>query len=294
MNKSLFLTIGLFSATTFAQTGKVGINTEKPSATLNVKSKTNDGSKVLELENSQDTKLVSVLDNGNMGIGTQNPTQKLDVIGNIKVSSLSGTGTRPVVASADGILQIGGVVKGLGNQSLETNEQKVTCNNTTKGLYTNTWGRFLCVNNRWIYEGIGFFNNGFATGQETNNWVVRNPYHDYVRIVLNGGELVYQPTYLYTQNPGNSTNYNGSITSTNTNFTLPTSVSEANLHMQRSSKTGELLQFLGNWINIQGPSSSNSYSQNQWLVGREGFNPNGDPISYPYLMIPFFFDVVIK
>lgn len=286
--------MSLCSITAFAQNGRVGINTETPSATLNVKAKTNDGSKVLELENNQTTKLVSVLDNGNTGIGTVTPSQKLEVIGNIKTSSLAGTGTRPVVASADGILQIGGVVKGLGNQSLETSEQKVTCNNTTKGLYTNAWGRFLCVNNQWIYEGIGFFNNGFIDGTGNDGWAKSNPYHDYVRVVLNGGELVYQQTRVYTQNPGRSTNYNGSITGTNTSITLPTSVSGTDIHMQKSSLTSELIYFGGNWINIQGPSHSNNYPQNTWLIGREGGGSNGNYITYPYLMIPFFFDVVIK
>lgn len=289
MTKTLFVMMGLCSATAFAQTGRVGINTEKPTATLNVKAKTNDGSKVLELENNQATKLVSVLDNGNTGIGTTTPSQKLEVIGNIKTSSLSGTGTRPVVASADGVLQIGGVVKGLGNQSLDTSEQKVTCNNTTKGLYTNAWGRFLCVNNQWIYEGIGFFNNGFINDE----WVSRNPYHDYVRVLLNGGELAYQQTRVYTQNPGHGANYNGSITGTNTSITLPTSVSNTDIHMQRSSYTGELIAFYGNWINIQGPSHPRDYPQNTWLIGIEG-GSNGNYITYPYLMIPFFFDVVIK
>lgn len=42
----LFVALALCSVATYAQTGKVGINTETPTATLEVKSKTNDGSQV--------------------------------------------------------------------------------------------------------------------------------------------------------------------------------------------------------------------------------------------------------
>lgn len=40
----------------------------------------------------------------NVGIGTNAPTQRLDVVGNAKVSGLAGTGTRMVVADANGLL----------------------------------------------------------------------------------------------------------------------------------------------------------------------------------------------
>lgn len=39
MKRTLFFVMGLFSITTFAQTGRVGINTEKPRATLDIVSK---------------------------------------------------------------------------------------------------------------------------------------------------------------------------------------------------------------------------------------------------------------
>jgi hypothetical protein len=42
---------------------------------------------------------------GNVGIGTTSPTEKLDVTGNIKSSSLAGTGNRPVYADANGVLK---------------------------------------------------------------------------------------------------------------------------------------------------------------------------------------------
>ncbi|MFB9121180.1 hypothetical protein ACFFUE_08260 [Bergeyella porcorum] len=62
--------------------GKVGVNTETPSATFNVKSKTgnNATTKNFELENADGTKMVTVLDNGKIGIGKDNPEANVDVL----------------------------------------------------------------------------------------------------------------------------------------------------------------------------------------------------------------------
>lgn len=91
MKKTMFFAMGLFSVTAIAQTnpyqGRVGINTETPSASMNIKSKDDDKTpKNLELENQTGTKLVTVLNNGNVGIGTENPSQKLDVVGKVKIT----------------------------------------------------------------------------------------------------------------------------------------------------------------------------------------------------------------
>lgn len=74
--------------------GRVGINTETPSATLNVKSTGDTAStKNLELENSKGTKMVTVLDNGRVGIGTERPQQKLHVEeGAIRITHSSNEG----------------------------------------------------------------------------------------------------------------------------------------------------------------------------------------------------------
>lgn len=45
--------------------------------------------------------------NGKFGINTTTPTVALDVVGNVKISTLAGTGTRTVVAYENGILGIG-------------------------------------------------------------------------------------------------------------------------------------------------------------------------------------------
>lgn len=65
--------------------GNVGINTSTPSATLNVKSlsgRTTSETKNLELENGAGTKLVTVLNNGNVGLGTGAPTMRLNIVNN--------------------------------------------------------------------------------------------------------------------------------------------------------------------------------------------------------------------
>ncbi|WP_255079811.1 complement C1q domain-containing protein [Lacihabitans sp. CCS-44] len=43
--------------------------------------------------------------NGNIGINNISPQEKLHVVGNIRTSSLAGTGLRPVIADANGILK---------------------------------------------------------------------------------------------------------------------------------------------------------------------------------------------
>lgn len=59
--------------------GKVGINTETPEATLQVKS-LQSAKKNLELENSVGKKLVTVTTNGAVGINQSSPTQPLSIV----------------------------------------------------------------------------------------------------------------------------------------------------------------------------------------------------------------------
>lgn len=80
MKKSLIFVGMLALGYANAQEERVGINTETPSATLNIKTKTDATSpKNLELENQGGTKLVTVLNNGNVGIGTDAPLGKLHI-----------------------------------------------------------------------------------------------------------------------------------------------------------------------------------------------------------------------
>lgn len=79
----------MLNAQTDPYEGRVGINTETPEATLTVKSKTGRtrATKNTELQNANDLKLVTVLDNGFVGINQEAPTQRLEVNGNIYANS---------------------------------------------------------------------------------------------------------------------------------------------------------------------------------------------------------------
>lgn len=72
----LKLTIFVFfsCALSFAQQGKVGINTDNPSATLDIVSKANtNATKAFRIGNSSSTELVTVRDNGQVGINQATP-----------------------------------------------------------------------------------------------------------------------------------------------------------------------------------------------------------------------------
>lgn len=89
--KKLFTSAMVLSGiVAFAQhDGKVGINTEIPDATLNVKSKagTDGTTSNLQLQNANNNVLMKVLDNGNVGINTTSPTSKLHINGETKVEN---------------------------------------------------------------------------------------------------------------------------------------------------------------------------------------------------------------
>lgn len=80
MKKSMILLGMLSIGYAHAQEERVGINTETPSATLNVKTQTDSKSpKNLELESQAGTKLLTVLNSGKVGINKPNPVAALDV-----------------------------------------------------------------------------------------------------------------------------------------------------------------------------------------------------------------------
>lgn len=83
LNISALCFLGFGSLAYGQYEGRVGINTETPAATIDIKSKTGTDAttKNLELQNANGTKLVTVLDNGYVGIGTETPAVELSVIG---------------------------------------------------------------------------------------------------------------------------------------------------------------------------------------------------------------------
>ncbi|MDN3692462.1 hypothetical protein QWZ06_09340 [Chryseobacterium tructae] len=68
---------------------QVGINEINPSATLDIKSKGNtNGTKALEINNSNGQEMVTVLDNGNVGINVPSPKAKLHTNGSLRYENL--------------------------------------------------------------------------------------------------------------------------------------------------------------------------------------------------------------
>ena len=83
-NITIFMVAAMLatSANASAQTGNVGINTPTPTATLDIKSKgTDNTTKAFRIENSATTptEMVTVLDNGNVGIGTATPKERFTI-----------------------------------------------------------------------------------------------------------------------------------------------------------------------------------------------------------------------
>lgn len=70
---------------------------------------------------------------GSLGIGTTSPTEKLEVAGNIKTSSLAqtGAGDRPVVADANGVLKIG--TASTVATKVGTGKADLQCNDANRG-----------------------------------------------------------------------------------------------------------------------------------------------------------------
>ncbi len=59
----------------------------------------------LVVKNNSDEVIVTVTNNGEMGIGTENPTSKLDVNGNIKARALAGSNNALLGVDENGVLQ---------------------------------------------------------------------------------------------------------------------------------------------------------------------------------------------
>lgn len=86
MKKNFFtLTFLCVSISIFSQqyTGKVGINTQTPSATLDIVSAGKDATtKALEINNTADTpvEMLTILNNGNVGVNIDTPQTKLHIV----------------------------------------------------------------------------------------------------------------------------------------------------------------------------------------------------------------------
>jgi len=72
-----------------------------------------------------------IYDNGNVGIGTTSPAEKLDVTGNIKTTSLAGTGNRPVYADANGVLKTSNTTNSGPTSPVQTSYPSLSFSNTS-------------------------------------------------------------------------------------------------------------------------------------------------------------------
>ena len=101
---------------------------------------------------------------GRVGIGTSSPANTLDVRGNMDVSGLAGTGTRPVWADASGNLNNNGRVYG-------------TTSSTSAQQSSGTVSAFVSTSNMSVVSGelieikgnVGLY---FTGGSGTDHWVI--------------------------------------------------------------------------------------------------------------------------
>lgn len=105
-NYKLMMVSLLFGALTYAQ---VGVGTATPSAGLDIVSQGNtNATKALEVNNAINTEMVTVLDNGNVGIGNTTPATKLDInngttAGAIKIVDGTQGAGRVLTSDANGV-----------------------------------------------------------------------------------------------------------------------------------------------------------------------------------------------
>lgn len=109
----LLMAMLLISTAMFSQ---VGIQTATPSATLDiVSSGSTNTTKALEINNSSATEMVTVLDNGNVGIGTTTPgNAKLNVQGAVSIGSDENS---PWNVNVSGYVQAGEFLKVIGRNN---------------------------------------------------------------------------------------------------------------------------------------------------------------------------------
>lgn len=95
--KKIMTIIGVFGM--IIVQAQVGINTDTPQATLDIKS---DATKALKITNTSNTEMVTVMDDGNIGIGTAIPTEKLEVTGSVKIVDGTQGAGKVLVSDANG------------------------------------------------------------------------------------------------------------------------------------------------------------------------------------------------
>lgn len=125
------------AAQSFIDAGFFGLGTSSPNARLEVSA--GGGTNDLLMLSSNDGlngNMFIVKNSGNVGIGITTPAEKLHVVGNIRISSLAGTGTRMVQTDANGTVVP--MTAGTASQVL---------------LGTGVWGSVPGAGNDWSLTG---------------------------------------------------------------------------------------------------------------------------------------------
>mgnify|MGYP006151389397 FL=1 len=104
----------------------------------------------------------AVLENGNVGLGTNSPSQILHVVGGALISGLSGTGSRMVVADATGVLSTQAIPSGGGAISSVTTGNGL---NLASGVLSFTPPASLTTN---LYTGNGSLSGARVVTQGAN------------------------------------------------------------------------------------------------------------------------------
>lgn len=172
-NKIILCLCTLISISSFSQ---IGLNTVTPSATLDIVSSGNTSvTKALELNNSSGTEMVTVLDNGNAGIGTSFPSTKLHI----------NSPTSPALRIVDGTQGVGKVLSSdaNGNTSwvtnlavaptiLGTNPSVMEVFNNLSGSSKNLGMRITLPAGKWIVN-VGLLINGVdSSTSASSEWAV--------------------------------------------------------------------------------------------------------------------------
>ncbi|SHF53880.1 hypothetical protein [Dysgonomonas macrotermitis] len=91
--------VALFVLTTDIQAQSVGINTQTPTAPLEIISSDIASKKTVEITNSNNVSLLTQLNDGKTGIGIQSPTVRLDLRNPARTNNMIGIGTTTLSAS---------------------------------------------------------------------------------------------------------------------------------------------------------------------------------------------------
>ncbi|WP_128330518.1 hypothetical protein [Apibacter sp. HY039] len=108
MKKTLLLiiTITLLCFSKYSK-GQVGINVTAPSATLDILTKGNDAAtKALSINNSSNANLVTILNNGRLGINNTTPTTRLHVTGDQMIPTLQASASIATFTASNGALDL--------------------------------------------------------------------------------------------------------------------------------------------------------------------------------------------